>query len=76
MNKLPALSPGATYEIVTRIGAQRYNRRSVMRYLGEGRGELLFSARPIAGTQTLHRDHIIGIREVPARTRCYLNARA
>lgn len=50
------LEPGAKYEIIYKNGTQRYPRSSVLTFLTMDRmGNYVFSARPLAGTQSF--DH-------------------
>lgn len=67
------LVEGRLYEVTHRSATQRRSRRSVMTFLGRDGGGLLWSARPVAGTQTMPTDWVEGIREVPAGTAVYLN---
>jgi hypothetical protein len=70
--------PGKRYEIVHQSPGQRYARVSVMVYLGTSGAidQLSFSARPVAGTQTMPRSWIRNVEEVPDSTAASLNRRA
>jgi len=76
------MQPGRRYRIVHRLDTQRYDRYSVMVYLGRGRtygtdgADFEFSARPKFGTQALQRHHMKEIREVSSSTPITVNQRA
>jgi hypothetical protein len=76
------MHPGRRYRLVHRRDSQRYDRVSVMVYLGRGRvyqrgeAEFEFSARPQFGTQALQRHQIKEITEVPSSTPISVNLRA
>lgn len=47
------LEEGRWYRLRTQVGTQRYERESVLQYLGMDGYDMLFNARPLAGTQRL-----------------------
>lgn len=55
------LVPHRKYTLTHKSPTQRYNRRSVMTYLGDGQ----WNARPAAGTQTMPWHWIISITTAP-----------
>jgi hypothetical protein len=66
------MEKGKWYKVRHRAEGQRYDRKSVVRYLGveaasidRGPVEHLFDARPTAGTQTLPDNEISSVEEVP-----------
>lgn len=63
---------GKMYVVVHRSGLQRRARLSVMRLLDITPSDLIFDARPVAGTQTMPRDWIIKV-EPTAETTPSLN---
>lgn len=74
------LVEGFKYRIVWKTPQQKYPRESIMLFVGmEGEAPLdsyRFSARPVAGTQTLDQ-HLVrlvqSVEQVPAGTPCVLN---
>lgn len=77
------MTRGGRYRIVHRIGEQRFDRQSVLVYIGRGMvfsqtrpPSFQFSARPSFGTQTLERHHIIRVTPVPESTPISVNERA
>lgn len=64
------MQPGHRYRIQYQLDNQRKPREAVLDFLGIGRfvDEYDFSARPIAGTQTLKRSTILQVWEVPQST--------
>jgi hypothetical protein len=57
------LTVGQKYRIHHRSQSQKYTRVSVMVFLGttESDKQILFDARPVAGTQTMPREWVQGI---------------
>lgn len=56
--------PGKVYEIRWRGPSQRYDRRSVLRFIGTStmdESALVFDARPLAGTQVMLSEWILEI---------------
>lgn len=76
------MAKNAYYKIRHRNPLQRYDRKSVMQYLGidertlgSARGVVhLFNARPTFGTQSLDDSDIISVEAVPQQ-QTYVNAR-
>lgn len=66
------------YRIVHRSETQRFNRVSVMVYLGDDplKEELVFSARPVYGTQGMPYSWVKSIDLVPEDTTIIVNQRA
>ena len=61
------LLTGHEYLVRTRAGTQKLAREHRMSYLGtsaQGDGSLLFNARPFAGTQVIHPDHIVATCDI------------
>lgn len=73
---LAAMSRGKKYKVVYKSDTQRFNREAVMVFLGEQGNDTSWSARPVAGTQTMPRHWIIGVAEVEASARVYINRRS
>lgn len=72
----PTLTAGHRYKITHRAGNQQIARYSIMDYMGPDHDEpknLNFSARPLAGTQSMPKSWIISIREVPKTTPIAIN---
>ncbi len=63
------LIPGRKYTLTHKSPAQRFNRRSVMTYLGGGQ----WDARPAAGTQRLPWEWIMSINTAPPDKRHTIN---
>ena len=55
------LTPGQRLRVLHRSETQKYTRESVMIFLEKIDNQLVFSARPVAGTQTLPVSWIIGV---------------
>lgn len=78
------LIPGKRYLLIHRGPLQRYDRESVMIFLGveyhpagsAGEPYYQFSARPVAGTQTLPDSWIKEVYEVTPDERIRINQRA
>lgn len=75
------MEKGKWYEIRHRNPLQRFDRKSVMQYLGVDEKMLrpayvvhLFNARPVAGMQSLMDTDIISVQERPPQ-QPYVNAR-
>lgn len=76
---LEVLVKGQKYKVRHRIiGVQRYDRESVMTYLGMDQTlqETQWNARPAAGTEGLRPQNIIAIEPVSPETPHYVNKRA
>lgn len=74
------LEPGKRYRLIHQIPPQRYDRESVMDFLGVGGagaddGRLLFSARPLAGTQSFKPSWVKDAVEVAKTTPIKINGR-
>lgn len=69
------LIAGHKYLIRHRAEGQRYDRTSVMRYLGEARRDYIFDSRPVFGNVRLSKSWVISVEEVPAETPIYCNRR-
>jgi hypothetical protein len=67
------LVPGQRYRLRYRSSTQRLDRSAVMVYLDADGENLLFSARPAAGTQQIPRTWLLSVEAVPADTPVYLN---
>lgn len=67
------LVPGKKYRITYKSEAQRNKREAVLQFLEEVEGELVLSARPVAGTQKMPRSWIIDITDVSDSTECYMD---
>jgi len=70
------LIPGCSYRIRSKSSIQKYPRESVMTFLGMVGDNYSFSARPVAGTQTM--DHhmlkdVLSVEQVPTTFSHYLN---
>lgn len=52
---------GQKYRIHTRIGQQKYPREHILTYLGAGLHGSAWNARPVAGTQEIRDEQIVGI---------------
>jgi hypothetical protein len=68
-----SMAPGGRYRLRYRSETQRRDRTAVMVYLGEDGDQLLFDARPAAGTQRMPRVWVLGVEPVPANTAAYIN---
>lgn len=68
---------GKKYRVTHQSDLQRFARESVMVYLGKSKfsDEHQFSARPLAGTQTLTTGSILKSEEVPEDTPVSMNKR-
>jgi hypothetical protein len=71
----PAFVVGGRYRVTHRSDAQRFNRVSVMDYLGESGSDYVFNARPVAGTQTMPQAWLIDAELVRKDTPIVLNKR-
>lgn len=71
------MTPGLRYRIRYRLPGSRQMLEAVMDFLGTNhvgqRLEYVFSARPIAGTQTLF--DVVEVEEVAMTTNVYINRR-
>jgi hypothetical protein len=71
---------GRRYRITHQSDTQKYARVSVLDFMQSGTGTdasaLMFSARPIAGTQAMPRSWIINIEEVSSNTPITMNQRS
>lgn len=71
---IPNDTRGKKIRLTYRIGMQRKDREAVMVYLGtDGDSRYIFSARPVAGTQTLPMSAIIDWEVVADNAGVYLN---
>lgn len=70
------LERGNRYRIYHQSPSQGYMRVSVMDYLDDDDQHHVFSARPVAGTQTLPKSWVIRIVEVSTETPVSINGRA
>ncbi len=68
-----ALVVGQRYRLRYRSATQRLDRSAVMVYLGADGDQLLFNARPAAGTQHMPWAWLRAVKPVPADTPAYLN---
>lgn len=59
---------GHRYRIRIKRDADRKQKTVVMDFMAEHEREYLFSARPVAGTQTIPRRWILGVEEVDKAT--------
>lgn len=67
--KVVPLIPSHRYRLRWRHPAQRLDREAVWSFLGDAPDDhVSFSARPLAGTQTMPRDWIVDLTEVPKDT--------
>ena len=69
------LEVGKKYRVIYQTKTERYPRSAVMIYLGSAAELLLFSARPVAGTQSIIPSWIKMFEEVPDSTRTSINKR-
>ncbi len=69
----PAMVIGQRYHLRYRSTTQRRDRGAVMVYLGDDGDDLLFDARPAAGTQRMPRGWLRAADAVPADTPPYIN---
>lgn len=67
---------GQKYLVRHKSGTQRVVRESVMVFLDEEEKDFIFSARPVAGTQTLPKDWVREIEPVPEDAVVYINRTA
>ena len=70
------LTPGWKYRLRSQSSQQRYPREAVMTFLGMDGDNYFFSARPVAGTQTLNAAmvrEVILVEHVNKNTEHYLN---
>jgi len=72
-NLAAALAVGQWYRLRYRSTTQRLDRSAVMVYLGTDGDQLLFDARPAAGTQHIPQAWLQAVEPVPADTPPYLN---
>jgi hypothetical protein len=72
----PQLVPGGRYRVVHRSPTQRRDRVSVLDYLEEAGEELVFSARPVAGTQQMPKAWVREVTEVAKTTPVSMNGKA
>lgn len=72
-----SLEEGQRYRIVYMSGTQRFARVAVMDYLSfnAAHDELVFSARPAAGTQDMPRSWIKQFEKVPKTTENFIGKR-
>jgi hypothetical protein len=75
-NTVALLEPGQRYLLRYRSQTQRRDRTAVMVYLGGDGDELLFDARPAAGTQRLPRAWARSVEPVAADTPAHINRTA
>jgi len=68
-----SMAPGERYRLRYRSETQHRDRTAVMVYLGADGDQLLFDARPAAGTQRIPSIWVLGVEPVPANTPAYLN---
>jgi hypothetical protein len=76
MRSVDELEVGSKYKIRYRIGMQRNDREAVMVFLGKSEtlsDLLLWSARPVAGTQSLYPQDIKEVEKVASDTVVYIN---
>jgi hypothetical protein len=72
-HKTQSIVVGGRYLVRYRGATQRLERTAVIVYLGEEGDTLLFSARPVAGTQRLPRSWIRAVEPVPAHTPTHID---
>jgi hypothetical protein len=70
---MDGLVKGKKYKVRYRIGMQRNDREAVMVFLGVNDSLLLWSARPVAGTQQLYSKDLKEATQVSDDTVVYLN---
>jgi hypothetical protein len=68
-----SLVRGQRYRLRYRSETQRRDRTAVMVYLGADGDQLLFDARPAAGTQRMPRAWLRAVEPVPADTPAHIN---
>lgn len=67
------LIEGRKYRIKHRSETQKKDRESVMRFLGEEGSSYVWSARPVAGTQTMPKSWVKSAEPVLESTDPYIN---
>lgn len=67
------LIKGRKYRIKHKSETQKKVRESVMRYLDEDDGSYIWSARPVAGTQTMPKEWLQSAEPVLESTDPYIN---
>lgn len=76
MIALSELKVGTKYRIVYKSSAQKFNRESVMTYIGRHVNSLDFSARPVLGTQIIPVEWLVDLVAVDQATVPYVGRRA
>lgn len=67
--------PGLRYRVIHKSPEQRYARVSIMDFLAEHEHHYVFSARPIAGTQTMPKGWVLDKAVVAKETPISMNRR-
>lgn len=70
---IEALIEGKKYRVTHRSETQKKDRQSVMRFLGAEGSNLIWSARPVAGTQSMPRSWFRSADLVLESTDPYIN---
>lgn len=70
---IEALIKGKKYRVTHRSEEQKKDRQSVMRFLGADGNDLIWSARPVAGTQAMPRSWFKSADPVLESTDPYVN---
>lgn len=70
---IDGLIEGKKYRVTHRSETQKKDRQSVMRFLGAEGNDLIWSARPAAGTQTMQRIWFKSAEAVLESTNPYVN---